>query len=56
MNTDALKSTAASLVAKGKGILAIDASLWSPYGVATDSEGNVYIADTKNHIIRKVAR
>ena len=41
---------------EGEGILALDAQLWSPYGVATDSEGNVYIADTKNHIIRKVAR
>ena len=26
----------------------------SPYGVAADSAGNVYVADTSNHTIRKV--
>ncbi|MGE0131649.1 MAG: Ig-like domain-containing protein [Blastocatellales bacterium] len=30
--------------------------LWSPETVAVDSSGNLYIADTGNHRIRKVAR
>ena len=33
---------------------AIYAELRSPNGVAVDSSGNVYIADTQNHCIRKV--
>jgi sugar lactone lactonase YvrE len=30
------------------------ARFYSPYGVAVDSAGNVYVADTQNHTIRKV--
>ncbi len=30
------------------------ARFWGPRGVATDSSGNVYVADTSNHTIRKV--
>ena len=33
---------------------ATDASLWSPAGVAVDSAGNVYIADSVNNRIRRV--
>ncbi|MBP2401658.1 NHL repeat-containing protein [Streptomyces syringium] len=33
---------------------AIDAALSSPCGVALDAEGNLYIADTGNHRVRKV--
>ena len=34
---------------------ATSAKLNSPYGVAIDSNGNLYIADTSNYIIRKVS-
>ena len=34
--------------------IATDAGLNMPLGVAVDSSGNVYIADTFNHLIRKV--
>lgn len=30
------------------------ASFWLPQGVATDASGNVYVADTGNHTVRKV--
>jgi hypothetical protein len=35
--------------------LAADAQLWNPEGVAVDSAGNVYIADTGNHRVREVS-
>ena len=38
----------------GNNILATDALLNSPFGVAVNDEGNVFIADTNNHCIRKV--
>ena len=39
----------------GDGGLAIDAQLNSAAGVAVDGSGNVFIADTDNNVIRKVA-
>jgi sugar lactone lactonase YvrE len=39
----------------GDGITAITADLYYPYGVATDTDGNLYIADQYNHRIRRVA-
>lgn len=39
----------------GDGGPAIGASLSFPYGVAVDGSGNIYIADTGNHRIRKVS-
>jgi sugar lactone lactonase YvrE len=39
----------------GDGGLATSAELYQPYGVAVDSGGNLYIADSGNERIRKVA-
>jgi RHS repeat-associated protein len=39
---------------KGDGGPAIDAQLSSPYGVAVDAPGNLYIADWQNRCVRKV--
>jgi uncharacterized protein (TIGR03437 family) len=38
----------------GDGGLASKASINSPYGVATDNAGNIYIADSANNRIRKI--
>lgn len=40
----------------GEEIPATDAQLNAPYGVSVDLDGNVYISDTKHHVIRRVAR
>jgi len=42
------------LGSSGDGGLAINAAMNQPNGVAVDSAGNLYIADTNNHRIRKV--
>ena len=39
---------------RGDGGLAIDASIMKSYDVAVDKEGNIFIADTHSHCIRKV--
>jgi trimeric autotransporter adhesin len=38
----------------GDGGKAIDATLSDPQGLASDAQGNIYIADTNNYVIRKV--
>ena len=38
----------------GDGGLATNAKLFWPYDIAVDSSGNLYIADSLNHLIRKV--
>ena len=40
-------------VPAGDGLVATSAGLWSPYGIAFDSIGNIYIADCINCRIRK---
>jgi streptogramin lyase len=40
----------------GDGALATSAKLASPFGIAADASGNLYIADANNHRIRKVDR
>jgi large repetitive protein len=39
----------------GDGGAATSAQLDSPFGVATDAAGNVYIADARNYVVRRVA-
>lgn len=50
---DVLASGPTSLVAGSFQALAIAAPLKSPGGVAADAQGNLFIADTGNHVIRK---
>lgn len=38
----------------GDGGPATDASLWQPTALAFDQEGDLYVADWRNHVIRKV--
>jgi hypothetical protein len=40
----------------GDGGPATAASLWRPWGIAFDAKGDLFIADTFNNMIRKVAR
>lgn len=40
----------------GEGTLATAAQLNAPSGLALDSRGNLYIADTRNHLIRKITQ
>ena len=56
VSTDGTISTIAGqhLGFSGDGGLAVAASLYNPYGVAADTSGNIFIADTENNRIRKI--
>ena len=58
VNTSGVISTVAGTSTSGysgDGGAATAAQLFNPYGVTTDSVGNIYIADRNNHVIRRVA-
>jgi sugar lactone lactonase YvrE len=42
------------LRASGEGGPALNASLYQPFGLAYDSRGNLYVADHRNHLVRRV--
>lgn len=52
--------TITTIVGNGKSVYAgdggpaVEASLQLPQGIAVDSQGNLYIADTFNHVVRRV--
>jgi sugar lactone lactonase YvrE len=57
VTTDGMINTAAgngSMGYNGDGQPATAAALWSPYGMAVDSTGSLYIAENSNNRIRKV--
>jgi hypothetical protein len=62
VNTAGVISTFAGLVVgssprcgyTGDGGSALSAELYSPYGVAVDSKGSVYITDFNEHVVRRV--
>jgi len=58
-NTDRIARTlAGNQVADfgGDGGPGIAARLWAPEGIALDAAGNLYVADTGNHRVRKITR
>ena len=54
VNAAGVISTVAGTEERGDGGPAVDAQLRNPSGVAADGTGNLFIADTGNHQIRKV--
>ena len=42
------------LRASGEGGPALNASLYQPFGLAYDPQGNLYLADRRNHLVRRV--
>src|SRR5215471_8213112 len=54
-STSTIAGTCGTKGNSGNGAAATSATLTSPGGVAVDSSGNVYIADTLNNLVRKVS-
>ena len=54
VDSSGIITTIAGYGVGGDGGPAVDARLYKPYGVAVDGAGNLFIADTSNHRIRKV--
>ena len=42
--------------ASGDGDMALNASLYQPFGLAVDSDGNLYFADRLNHLVRRITK
>jgi sugar lactone lactonase YvrE len=40
--------------ASGDGDVALNASLYQPFGLATDGQGTIYFADRLNHLVRRI--
>ncbi|MBM4361160.1 MAG: hypothetical protein FJ104_00650 [Deltaproteobacteria bacterium] len=38
----------------GEGSAAAEAALWNPYGVELSPEGNLFVADSRNHCVREI--
>ena len=55
-NIDTVAGILGQAGSTGDGNAATSAKLNEPNGVAVDSSGNIYIADTNNHVIRKVTK
>ena len=54
LTTNLINTVAGGGTDPGEGVLATNAQLSAPYGMAVDGQGNLYIADAGNNRIRKV--
>ncbi|EFC42803.1 predicted protein [Naegleria gruberi] len=54
-STGIITTVAGGTCGFGDNVLAVDAQLNTPYGISVNSKGELFIADTNNHRIRKVS-